>query len=384
MKEMLPFNKDVLKWARISIGLSEEDVAKKFDKSVEEIIEWENGTDSPTYVQLERLAHEIYKRPIAVFFFPLVPTEENPKTDFRTLPDTSISELPSEIIKQYRKAKLYQMYLEELFENQLPVERNLLSEINPQTSNSLVLFASVVRQKLGITIEEQQKWKSTEDAFKKWRELLEKHGIFVFKDAFKNDNYSGLCLHHEKYPIIHVNNSMHFSRQIFTLFHELGHLLLKNGGVDYKSELYTRVFRGIYKDIEVGCNAFANAVLVPEDIFDSFKPELTELNFQKLADYFSVSKEVILRNYLSRGWIDSDYYEERVSEWSEGAKNNKKKGNSGNYYNTQKAYLGDKYINIVYSKYYQNRINLENVAEYFQVKMKNLSTFESNLLNVGQ
>src|SRR3989337_233586 len=112
MKPKLPINKDILIWARTSIGLSVEDVAQKFKKSPVEIEEWEAGNTSPTFSQLERLAFEIYKRPLAVFFFPDVPEEDTPKTEFRTLPDKIISELPTEIVKLYRRAKLYQLYLE--------------------------------------------------------------------------------------------------------------------------------------------------------------------------------------------------------------------------------------------------------------------------------
>ncbi|KKL56723.1 hypothetical protein LCGC14_2242570, partial [marine sediment metagenome] len=38
----------------------------------------------------ERLAYEIYKRPLALFFFPEPPEEETPKESFRTLPQEEI------------------------------------------------------------------------------------------------------------------------------------------------------------------------------------------------------------------------------------------------------------------------------------------------------
>ena len=126
MKEKLPINVDVLKWARTSLGLSTEDIGYRLSKDRQEIEAWEDGTTSPTYPQLERLAHEIYKRPVAVFFFPSVPDEETPKTEFRTLPNTVIDDLPHEIIKLYRKAKLFQLNLEELFEGEKPVKISLL------------------------------------------------------------------------------------------------------------------------------------------------------------------------------------------------------------------------------------------------------------------
>ena len=70
MKDALPINIDVLKWARDTLGLSLQDVAAKMKRKEKEIEEWEAGTSSPTYPQLEKLAYDIYKRPIAIFFFP--------------------------------------------------------------------------------------------------------------------------------------------------------------------------------------------------------------------------------------------------------------------------------------------------------------------------
>jgi transcriptional regulator with XRE-family HTH domain len=82
MNEILPINKDVFIWARTSIGLSVEDVAHKLNKNPREIEEWEKGNASPTYLQLEHLAHDIYKRPIALFFFPKVPFEDSPNKGY--------------------------------------------------------------------------------------------------------------------------------------------------------------------------------------------------------------------------------------------------------------------------------------------------------------
>lgn len=384
MKEKLPINPDVLIWARTSIGLSVDEVAHKFKKVTHDIEDWEEGKTSPTYSQLERLAHEIYKRPLAVFFFPNVPAEETPRTEFRTLPDTIADKLPPEIVKLYRRAKLFQLYLEELYEDRKPVQKVLLDSFEMKGKVNLEVMTKDIRQEIGISIAEQSKWNSTETAFKKWREVLEMHGIFVFKDAFRNDAYSGFCLYDEKYPVIFVNNSLPDSRQVFTLFHELGHLLYRAGGIDFRSDEITNLFNGYYKNVEVSCNRFANNFLVPPDVFDSFQPKISEANFQHLADYFSVSREVILRNYLDRGLIDKNYYLQMVAKWIEKAKEHKDENDGGNYFYNQKAYLGEKYINLVYRKYYQNQIAIDTVAEYLNMKVKNLTTFEYLVMDGGK
>ena len=109
-----------------SLGLNLEEVAGRLKKSEETIVAWEDGSESPTYTQLEYLAYNVYKRPVAVFFFPEVPEEDTPKADFRILPESVIEDLPSELIKMYRKANVYQINLRELYDNEPPSESSIL------------------------------------------------------------------------------------------------------------------------------------------------------------------------------------------------------------------------------------------------------------------
>jgi Zn-dependent peptidase ImmA (M78 family) len=383
MKDKLPINHDVLKWARTSLRLSLEEVAQRLGANfkVELLQSWENKEGAPTYSQLERLAHEIYKRPVAVFFFPSIPQEETPTTEFRTLPGTVADELPPEIVKLYRKAKLFQIFLEELYEGKMPVERLLVSAFELNEKSQFAQVTKAIRKTLGVSIAEQFEWRSAERAFKEWRDALEANGVFIFKDGFRNDDYSGLSLYHQKYPIIFVNNSMPDARQVFTLFHELGHLLYRSGGIDFRNQEAVRSFEGYYLSVEVGCNRFANELLVPNEVFDSFETKVSEAHFENLAGYFSVSREVILRNYYDRGLVDSNYYEQMVAKWTQQAK--KKREPGGNYYYNQRTYLGERYINLVYGMYYQDKITVDDVAQYLNVKARNLPTFEHVVLEGG-
>jgi Zn-dependent peptidase ImmA (M78 family) len=162
-------------------------------------------------------------------------------------------------------------------------------------------------------------------------------------------------------------------------------LLFKSGGIDFRSRVYTEQFSGYYLDVEVICNRFANEFLVPTDEFDSFQLTVSEAQFEKLANHFSVSREVVLRNYLDRGLIDSDYYEQMAAKWIKEAKERQEEDEGGGiYYYNRKAYLGDRYISLVYGKYYQNKISVDNVAEYLNVKVKNLPAFEHWVFEGGK
>jgi Zn-dependent peptidase ImmA (M78 family) len=383
----LPINGDVLKWARETRGLSEEEVADTLGRksiTAEIIRGWESGESSPNYAQLETLARKLYDRPLAVFFFPVVPDEETTKTEFRTLPDAAIGKLPPRMVALYRKAKVFQLNLEELCEGERPSEFSLLDKVVFDEHRPLDPFVSAIRQALGVSIEEQAGWRSPETAAKKWREAFEASGISVFKDAFRNDEYSGFCLYDQIYPLVFLNNSMPASRQVFTLFHELAHLLYRSGGVDFRTQESVRSFRGRYREIETVCNRFANESLVPRKEFDSFPYVASEAHFQKLADYFSVSREVIVRNYLDRGLVDPTYYERLAAQWAEEAKKAREGVSGGSYYNNVRTYLGDRYISLVYRQYYQNKIPGESLSEYLGVKARNLPTFEHAVFEGGK
>ncbi|MBW7942820.1 MAG: ImmA/IrrE family metallo-endopeptidase [Candidatus Kuenenia stuttgartiensis] len=382
MSDKLPINKDILVWARTSLGLSIADVAAKLKREEAEITAWESGVQSPTYIQLEKLAYSVYKRPVAVFFFPDIPKEASPKTDFRTLPDTEIENLPAQIIKIYRKAKAFQYNLAELYEGQKPIDNSIIDTIRINENSNIAAVATEIRELLNVSIDEQFAWQSADAAFKAWRQKLEKLGIFIFKDAFKDNSYSGFCLYNKLYPVIYVNNSMPDTRQIFTLFHELGHLLFHAGGIDFYTSEVTNRFLGNYLKIEKICNELAAKILVPDSFIDLHKGAFSERIIEGYAGQFSVSREVILRKYFDARVISKNDYEAFVKKWQK-EQANKKQKSGGNYHLTQKAYLGENYINLAYRKYYQHKISDSQLSEYLNIKPKNILNFEHHVLNAG-
>ncbi|MDD5455900.1 MAG: XRE family transcriptional regulator [Candidatus Margulisbacteria bacterium] len=382
MNKNLPVNINILKWSRESIGLTIKDVANIIKKDIQLVAAWENGAESPTYSQLENLAYNVYKRPVAVFFFPEIPDEDNPKTDFRTLPSTIVNSLPPEIIKLYRKAKIFQLNIEELYEGNSLNQNRILDKFHISDAKNISNFVENIRDFLGISYEEQFSWQSHDIALKEWRELLERKGIFIFKDAFHNEDYSGFCLYDKLYPIIYINNSMPFSRQIFTVFHELAHLLFHKGGIDFRENNRLNFIENEYANYETVCNRFANEFLVPTKVFINENLIVSEKNISILAQKYSVSREVILRNFLDLKLIDNSFYKKMTMKWIDDLKLiNQKKTPGGNYYYTNISYLGENYINLAFSKYYQNKISIENLSEYLNTKVKNIESFEHYVYN---
>ncbi len=388
MSDQIPVNPDILRWARETGGFGIEDVVAKLKRkriTSETITSWEKGTDSPTYIQLERLAYEIYKRPMALFFFPDPPEEETPKESFRTLPQEEINLLGPRLLHLVRKAKAMQENLRELFNGINPAKRQICSDVTIHNSDTISEVAKAVRRYFGVGLNEQYALTTNEKALKFWRDVLEKHGVFIFKDAFKDEESSGFCLYDEVFPVIYLNNSQAKIRQIFTLFHELAHLLFKTGGIDLRHDDFIQRMRGPNKHIEVFCNKFAGEFLVPtEDIKPRIRNHAIDDNFiMGLAKKYSVSREVILRKCLDLKHITNAFYEAKVKEWKEERLTRGTSSPGGDYYLTQGAYLGPHYIETVFGKYYQGVISKIQLADYLGMKEIHVSTFEGYVLHGG-
>jgi Zn-dependent peptidase ImmA (M78 family)/transcriptional regulator with XRE-family HTH domain len=395
MSERIPVNPEVLRWARETGGFDIEEVAAKINRkrvTSETVKSWEDGTASPTYAQLEQLAYTIYKRPLALFFFPEPPEEESPKQSFRTLPEFEISRMEPRLHYLIRQARVMHINLAELNDGVNPAKHQIVQDLRFKPDAVVDTMATKVRKYLGVTLATQKTWKNPDVAFKAWRKTLEDNGVFVFKETFNqrvgreriDSRFSGFCLYDEKFPIIYVNNSKSHTRQIFTLFHELSHLLLGTGGVDTRLDDYIHLLRGNERKIETLCNRFGGCFLVPDNDFDRRIAgiSINERSIESLAKRYNVSREVILRKFFDRDLIDESYYERQVKQWAREAP--LRSGSGGNYYLTKGVYLGEQYIDLAFSRYLQKRISVDQLANYLGVKLKNVAGMELQLFKRGE
>jgi Zn-dependent peptidase ImmA (M78 family)/transcriptional regulator with XRE-family HTH domain len=366
--EGLPITPAVVTWARTRAGLSIDD-AKNFGR----IDEWERGESGPTYPQLEALANAL-KVPIAVFFFPEPPHVPDINQTFRTLPETELELIPSRVRLLLRKAKAFQLNLMELSGGRNPAPRIITNDLKLDTKSDITKAANEVRTYLGVSLETQQEWSDDDAALKAWRDALQSVGVFIFKDAFKADDYSGFCLFDDIFPLIYVNNSSTKTRQIFTLFHELGHLLFATSGIDTLRGDYIDKLKGDPKLIEVFCNRFAAEFLFPESIFaEAMKGQkATEATAERLAARFHVSREFVYRRFLDREWINEAAYSEAAKRWAQ----QRGGGSGGDYYWTKLSYLGRDYVALALSEFHRNRISETQLAGYLDTKPKNLAGIE--------
>ena len=372
-KEGLPITPAVVQWARERSGYSLEDAERHFKK----IAAWEAGEALPTYVQIEDMA-ERFKVPVAVFFFPKPPEVPSLEKSFRTLTAEDFAAIPRRVRHFLRLGQAMQLNLAELNDGKNPSPRLITRDIQVTPGTSLDKIAADVRAYLGVSVDMQVGWKNIDEALDKWREVFAtKAGIYVFKDAFQAPNYFGFCLYDDEFPVIYVNNSSAKSRQIFTLFHELGHLLFHTSGVDLLDDPFIKHLSDAEQKIEVICNGLAARVLVPDDLLDNMLKgmKIGRQAAAQLANHFNVSREVIYRKFLDRGLIEVDEYVAAAKEWAAQMKKPEGEKPTGYYYNTHHAYLGQRYIDLAFTRYHQQRFDRRRLAEYLNMKPRSLPTF---------
>ncbi len=385
----IPVNSEILRWAREGLNFSRVEVAKKMNKPEEHIVAWETGNSAPTYVQLEQLA-SVYHRPVALFFFPNPPDEESVEETFRTLPYQELESISPRIRLLIRKARILQINLAELFQGVIDPRRRILDDLQMDEMDNVEERANQVRSYLEIDLITQKSWNNVRTAFQRWRSSLESCGIFVFKDSFKEpggsrSRYSGFCIYDQKFPIIFINNNDTYTRQVFTLFHELAHLLMKSSEIDIRMDEYERHETQDNKNIEVTCNKFAGEFLVPRRDFQNYLDrDLINSNIDdfivEMARKYHVSREAVLRKLVDCEISNPNVYDRKVSQWSN--QTGSQQSGGGNYYLTKIAYLGDRYISAVFWNYSQRRITIEQAADYLDMKVKNVTGLEDRFLKL--
>jgi len=374
---------EVMRWARQSIGLTVSDVALRLKRPVEDIEAWEAGDAFPSYPQLEKLAYQIYKRPLAVFFLPVPPEEVSPAREFRTLPTDDLQTLAVDTHLHIRRAHAFQLALKELFGIRNPSEHCIWQELSLSRARSITDQAAAIRSYLGIALEEQIRWKDEDHALKKWRKAIEDKGVFIFKDSFEQKDISGFCLVDSQFPIIYLNNSTTKTRQIFSLLHELAHLLLSVNGLSKFDQRYVERLPDEEKQIERFCNAIAAETLIPSPDFQVLAQQFpanieraSEQQFSDIATRYGVSREAILRRFLDQGRVTANFYEQKAKAWAA----QQKKGAGGDWYASKNAYLSDRFAKEVVSRHYKNQLSVEQAADLLGIKPKLFAGLEQRIL----
>ena len=321
---------------------------------------------------------------LALFFLPSPPEEEPIEKSFRTLPSAEIQDFHSDTLHALRRAKAMQLALRELSDGSNPAPKKIFRDLMLHEGSAIGHAVTTVRNYMGVSLQEQRHWRSGRATVERWRNIVQDVGVFVFKRSMKQRTISGFSLSDSEFPVIYLNNSTSVGRQLFSIFHELAHVLLNVSGITKSDTYYIGQLAGKYRRIEVFCNAFAAEFLVPSTEFAASAGVdfHDDTSVKRLADSFGVSREVILRRALDFHLVDQQLYRQKAQEWAEQARATRSAEGGGEYYATQVAYLGSRFLDLAFRRYHQGRCSREELAEYLNVKARSLDGIEH--LVIGQ
>lgn len=119
-----------------------------------------------------------------------------------------------------------------------------------------------IREALGVTLADQYSWRDHYTALWSWIAAVENLGILVFH--VRNVDLSlmrGFSIGERPFPVVGINGKDSPRGRIFTLIHEVVHIVLQNGGLCDLQESDSTI-NGF---LETYCNQVAAEVLVPGD-----------------------------------------------------------------------------------------------------------------------
>jgi len=373
----------VLVWARESAGRTIDKVALKLDVDEHLIKNWESGNEKPTFNQLRILSY-YYKRPISAFLLS-EPPKEPLLHDFRELPGEKKVSLQPKTRFAMRRARRLQSLAVELKGEIHNDKFNKILDMNDVDPES---FANNVRNALGIDILKQSEWKKDIDALNKWVKTIEALDILVLQLSMPIEDARAFSFTDGGIPVIAINTQDAINARIFSLFHELGHVLLNKGGVCDLSIDWENIHGGSIpvKDLEVFCNHFAGAILVPKKdllnhalvIGKTKQDQWSNRSLGTLANDFKVSREVVLRRLLIFDIVSEEFYKDKRAEWRN--KPSKKPGGGGQ--DIAKLCIqrnGSPFVSLILESFRNKNITKSDVADYLDINLKHLPNVERAL-----
>jgi Zn-dependent peptidase ImmA (M78 family) len=220
---------------------------------------------------------------------------------------------------------------------------------------------------------------SRDNPIRYFREKISNIGVYVFFNGKIHDNthrpldpqeFRGFSLKSSRAPIIFINQKDSPNAQLFTLLHELVHLMIDDEGISHKTE--QRDFDHV--KLEALINRVTAEILVPKVLFE----RETSLDLEVLSKKYKVSRYVVARRLLDLQKINQSEYEKMVDSLKSSAPL-RKKPEGGNYNTNIKFRVDNTFFQFVYNAVRQEQISYTEAFRLIGVGYKGYKTLESEL-----
>ncbi len=304
---LAPVTPDVVRWAVEEDGRDAPALAEALKVDEDTFLAWLEGDAKPTKGQVTRLA-EVLRRPRALFFLPTPPAAATLPASYRHPPGAQ-RDVSQAARLHLRRARRVQDAVAWTLRDEPEVElpRHALTE-------DAAAAGEAVREWTGITVEEQYAWTGGPyTALNAWRQAFDRLGILVFSIEVGRGDVRGFSSWNPRAPLIAVNvSAVSPSARVFTLAHELGHLVTRTDAACIEPmELLVDV------DVERWCEAFAAAFLMPSGAVRrlarlhgfGLRPA-SVADVSALMRYFHVSARAAALRLIELGYAEPRFYGE--------------------------------------------------------------------------
>ncbi len=254
----VPITPAVLEWAIEESGMDRAAVAHKVEVEPDQLDAWLRGDERPTLTAFKKLATAL-RRPTATFLLPSPPKAKPLAIEFRHPPGVVERDLLPEERLAIREVRRLQDAVAWLVD-ETGLETAELPRLTISTKPDVA--GRRLRDLLGVDVATQSTWRDAGVALKEWRRAIEKVGVLVFLLPIGADAGRGFSLWNPRAPAIVANTHWNPAARIYTLFHELAHLLTRTNSV-CADDGSSRETHG-QSDLERWCEQAAAAALMPE------------------------------------------------------------------------------------------------------------------------
>jgi len=375
----------VLKYARYCSGFDTPEAARKIGIKEERLIFLERNQGEISIAKLEKIANT-YKMPLPYFLLDKIPDDVILPGDFRIIYKAEEAGFSPKVMHAIRKARYVQFVIQELSDETLKYNFGRI-RLNDDAEKVALYFRSILK----VSMKEQSKWPNPSVALRNWKDAIERLNILVLQQSLPQDNIDAFSLADQEPYIIVLNSSEHENRRIFSLFHEIGHILLHRSGVCTPDDLSRNSFE--YIRIEKFCNQFAASFLVPYEAFieNPIVKKLRKIpsgrwrdeDIREISMHFTVSQEVVYRRLATLNILSESRYrqkrEELLRNFAEYSKGRKKKKIIVPQYRKIISQNGKTYVTFILEKLHSNQITLATAADYLDTNSRHISNVETNI-----
>lgn len=286
----------VLSWALDRTGLDDEALLRRFLQ----LEKWQSGELQPTLKQAKELAQAAHI-PFGRLLLDKPSGEDAGVADFRTVRSAPVEAVSPDLQETLFSNQNRLAWYSDFATDQGIEPPTLFGAVEPSASPEQA--AAFARDQLAL--EETQPVPGSD----KVREIalrMEDNGILVARNGVVGDankrtldigEFRGFTIAEDGYPLVFVNTRDAKSAQLFSLAHELGHVVRGEPGISDHSER---------QELERWCNRFAAEFLAPPKAVRAVYKESGEdllATVSKVAKRFGLSREAMLWRLVELGLV---------------------------------------------------------------------------------